>query len=213
MLDNLLNRKRHVLKAIEQARAKVKDLETERAQAKGRLWEAEQERDRLTRTIFDEKAKVFLAADRAPIEVEIERLTARRPQVEAEIAELTEEIIPRLQRHLQEAEQAVKAEALNLRYEATARAAEGRDGLLRQWNVSTADLLRVAEAIGKHNGQFDFHRRGYSCAAVELRQPMHAAGEGIPASLLHALHVALGEAWTRGYAAGEKEANAEQIRL
>lgn len=213
MLENLLKRKAHVLKVVDEAKAKRQDLERERRDAKARLWELEQERDRLTRTIFDQKAKVFLEEDRAPIEAEIGRLTARQPIVAAEIEELTQEILPRLEAHLQEAEQALKAEALQLRHQAAIRASEGREALLKRWNSSTADLLRVAEEIGKFNGRYDFHQKGYRCAAEAQRQPMQGTGEGIPAALLHALTAALSAAWQQGYAKGESLANANDITL
>lgn len=213
MLTDLLKRKSHVLKAVETAKARARDLEAERAEAKGRLWTLEQERDRLTRTIYDEKARALLAEDRRPIEQEIERLQARQPLVSAAIEELAQELLPRLEAHLQEAEQAVKAEALKLKHQAAIRATEGRDALLRQWNASTADLLRVAEAIGSFNGRFEFHQKGYREAADEQRQPTQPTGEHIPSELLHALRVALGGAWQTGYARGEGLANEEQIHL
>lgn len=213
MLENLLKRKAHVLRVVDEAKAKRQDLERERRDAKARLWELQQEQERLTRTIFDQKAKVFLEEDRQPIEQEIERLQARQPQVEREIEELTQEISPRLERHLQEAEQAVKAEALTLRYQAAIRATEGREALLKRWNSSTADLLRVAEEIGKFNGRYDFHQKGYRCAAEEQKQPMQGTGAAIPSTILHALSTALSEAWRRGYAKGESEANANDVRL
>lgn len=213
ILETLLQRKIHVTKVVDETKTRQQDLERERRDAKGTLRELEQERDKLASTIFDEKAKVLLAEDRAPIEREIERLKARQPQVDAEITELAQEIIPRLAQALTEAEQAVKAEALTLRRQAAIRAAEGREALLRQWNVSTADLLRVTENIGRFNGRFEFHERGYRSAAEAQRQPTQPTGEAIPATMLQALHVALGEAWQRAYRAGEEEASANDITL
>lgn len=213
MLENLLKRKAHVMKVVDEAKAKGQDLERERRDAKARLWELEQERDRLTRTIFDEKAHALLAEDRKPIEQEIERLTTRQPQVDREIEELTQEIIPRLEQHLTEAQAAVKSEALKLRYEAAVRASEGREALLKQWNAAIPGILHVAEAIGTFNGRLEVHQRVYRDAAVEQRQPMQPTSEGIPATILHALSTALGEAWRRGYAKGETLANEEHVHL
>lgn len=211
MLTKLLERKRHVTKAVETAKAKVRTLEAERTDAKGRLWTLEQERDKLTRSVYDEKARLLLEEDRRPIEQEIERLRLRQPIVAAEIMELETEIIPRLERHLQEAEQAATAEALTLRYEAAVRAAEGKEALLKQWNAALPDILRLADAIGQFNGRLEVHQRAYRDLALEQEQPIQATGEVIPASLTQALHTALKEAWQRGYAKGEGEAN--DVRL
>lgn len=177
------------------------------------MWTLEQERERLTRTVFDEKARVLLAEDRRPVEAEILRLQARQPVVAAEIEELAQEILPRLEAHLQEAEQAVKTEALTLKHQAAIRASEGREALLKRWNNSSADLLRVAEELGHFNGRYDTHQQAYRDAAITQRQPMQPTGEAIPVDLFQALRVTLGAAWQRGYAKGGTEAEAEQIRL
>lgn len=102
---------------------------------------------------------------------------------------------------------------MNLQFEAALRAAEGREALLQQWNAAIPDILRVADAIGHFNGRLEGHQRAYRDAANEQRQPMHPTVDAIPASLTHALHTALKEAWQRGYAKGEVEANAEQVHL
>lgn len=213
MLTSLLKRKAHVAKVVDEAKAKQQNLEREQTDAKGKLWTLEQERDRLTRTIFDVKARALLAEDRRPVEQEIERLRRRQPIVEAEILELAQELIPRLENHVKEAEQEVKAEALKLKHQAAIRATEGRDALLRKWNASTAEMLRVAEAIGSFNGRFEAHSTAYRSLAELMRLPMQETGTAIPVALLGALRAASAEAWQRGYREGGGLANEEAIDL
>lgn len=210
MLTDLLTRRSHVRHVIKDMQAKVESLARSRDTAQARLRTLRAARDGAHGRLYDERARLLLSdheAERRRIEGEIAQLETAIPGMDAEIAELEGEILPRLQGEQAAAEREVRLEVFRANSATADTMTQVPHALEKRWNTGVEELVEVLGNMAAFNGGVEWWTSTLSNEARARKVDAPRLPAALPlGDLLQTLQAALRQAWRDGQARGEAEA-------